>query len=53
MSVLKLRMWYTKIVSERKINFLHLGLYSDSKCGILINVKEINLKKKKVEKNCI
>ena len=35
------------IVNERKINFLHLGLYSDSKCGILINVKEINLKKKK------
>ena len=33
------------IVNERKINFLHLGLYSDSKCGILINVKEINLKK--------
>ena len=50
MSVLKLRMWYTKIVSERKINFLHLGLYSDSKCGILINVKEINLKKKKLKK---
>ena len=29
---------------------MHLGLYSDSKCGILINVKEIQLKKKKVEK---
>ena len=46
------------IVNERKINFLHLGLYSDSECGIIINVKsstkkKIKKKKKKVEKNCI
>ena len=34
------------IVNERKINFLHLGLYSDSKCDTIINVKDINLKKK-------
>ena len=42
------------IVNERKINFLHLGLYSDSECGIIINVKsstkKIIIKKKKVEK---
>ena len=42
------------IVNERKINFLHLGLYSDSECGIIINVKSStkknNKKKKKVEK---
>jgi hypothetical protein len=43
------------IVNERKINFLHLGLYSDSECGIIIiNVKSSTKKKiiikKKVEK---
>ena len=35
------------IVNERKINFLHLGLYSDSECGIIINVKSSTKKKKK------
>ena len=43
------------IVNERKINFLHLGLYSDSECGIIINVKsstkkKIKKKKKKLKK---
>ena len=41
------------IVNERKINFLHLGLYLDSECGIIINVKSSTKKiiiKKKVEK---
>lgn len=40
------------IVNERKINFLHLGLYADSECGIIINVKSSTKKKlkKKVEK---
>lgn len=35
------------IVNERKINFLHLGLYSDSECGIIINVKSSTKKKLK------
>lgn len=41
------------IVNERKINFLHLGLYSDSECGIIINVKSSTkkkIKKKKLKK---